>query len=64
MVFKKNLFIYILLSFIILALIIPTFSLAFDQDSVYVWSNLASSVSTSITPTEEEQESNSDSSNR
>lgn len=56
MIFKKNLLIYITLFFLILTLVIPTFSLAFDQDSIYVWSNF-SSVSTSITPTEEDNQS-------
>ena len=46
---RKNIFTF----FIILLLIIPTFSFAFDQDSIYVWSDF-SSISTSITPSEEE----------
>lgn len=54
----RKILIYIILSIIVLSLIIPTFSLAFNQDSVYVWSDFASSVSTSISPSEEEQQEN------
>lgn len=50
---RKPLLLYILISFIILLLIIPTFSFAFDKNSIYVWSDF-SSVSTSINPSEEE----------
>ena len=52
----KNTFIYILLSFVILSIVFPVFSLAFDTDNIYVWSNF-SSTSTSITPIEEQQNS-------
>lgn len=55
MIFKKNLLMYIILFFLILTLIISTFSLAFDENSIYVWSNF-SSISTSTTPTEEEKQ--------
>ena len=53
----KNLLINILLLFIFFSLFTPTISLCFDQDSIYVWSNI-SSVSTSISPSATEQEVN------
>ena len=51
---KNKLFSYILLLLIILSLLIPTYSLAFNEDSIYVWSNNASSIPTSISPSEKE----------
>ena len=61
--FKKNLFFYIIPLFIIIVLTFSSFSFAFafDEDSIYVWSNI-SSVSTSISPSDFEQEENTDSS--
>lgn len=50
----KNTFIYILLSFVILSIVFPVFSLAFDTDNIYVWSNF-SSKTTSVIPLGEEQ---------
>lgn len=55
MLFKKSkILIYILLSLLILSF--ATYSLAFDEDSIYVWSNNSSSVSTSISPSSYEQQ--------
>ena len=54
MIFKKNLLIYIIFFFLILTLVIPTFSLAFDTNNIYVWSNF-SSKTTSAIPLDEEQ---------
>ena len=55
MLFKKSkILIYILLSLLILSF--TTYSLAFDEDSIYVWSNNSSSVSTSISPSSYEQQ--------
>ena len=55
MFFKKSkLFIYILLLLIILSLLTPICCLSFSEDSIYVWSNTSSSVSTSISPSEKE----------
>lgn len=54
MFFKKSkTLIYIILLAILLSFIIPAYSLA--EDSVYVWSNNSSTVSTSIVPSEDEQ---------
>ena len=51
MVLKKSLFISVLLFFFISSF---TFcSLAFDQDSVYVWSNFDTEIFSSISPYEE-----------
>ena len=55
---KAKLFIYIILFFIIFSLIIPIYSFAIDEDSIYVWSNNTSSVSTSISPSNDEQNEN------
>ena len=57
MLLKKSL-IYITLSILIISLILTTYSLAFDEDSIYVWSNNSSSVSTSISPSLDEQQEN------
>ena len=51
---KLKLFIYIFLLLIILPLLIPICSFAFNDNSVYVWSNSTSSISTSIAPSSEE----------
>lgn len=53
---KTKLLIYIILSILLLAFILPTYSLAFDDDSIYVWSNNSSSISTSISPSSNEIE--------
>ncbi len=59
MFFKKSkLIIYTILFFIISSFIMPIYSFAFDEDDVYVWSNNSSSVSTSISPSNEEQSEN------
>ena len=44
----KKILIYILIFLFIISLIIPT--LCFAEDSIYVWSNNSSSISTSIVP--------------
>lgn len=55
MLFKKSL-IYITLSTLIISLILTTSSFAFTKDSIYVWSNNSSSISTSISPSSAEQQ--------
>lgn len=52
MLFSKKLkfLIYIILFVFTLSFILPICTYAVDKDSVYVWSNAASSVSTSNTP--------------
>ena len=52
---KSKILIYMLLSLFFLNLMLPFYSFAIDEDSIYVWSNNSSSVSTSTTPTEENQ---------
>lgn len=52
---KSKVLIYILLLLFTLNLILPIYSLAIDEDSIYVWSNSSSSVSTSSTPVDEAQ---------
>ena len=65
MILKKSKFlIYILLFLFVLNLIIPTYSFAIDEDSIYVWSNNSSSVSTANTSTEEIQNSNTENNSR
>lgn len=55
MFYKRfKLFIYIFLLLLILPLLIPICSFAFNDNSVYVWSNSTSSISTSIAPSSEE----------
>lgn len=53
---KTKLLIYIILFILLLAFILPTYSLAFDDDSIYVWSNNSSSISTSVSPSSNEIE--------
>ena len=55
---KNNLLIYMTLAFILLSFIIPTFSFAISDESVYVWSNNSNSISTSISPSLTEQNAN------
>lgn len=55
---KNNLLIYMTLAFILLSFIIPTFSFAISDESVYVWSNNSNSISTSISPSPTEQNAN------
>lgn len=55
---KTKILIYITLSLFMISFIFTTYSLAFDEDSIYVWSNNSSAVSTSISPSTTEQESN------
>lgn len=52
MLFSKKLkiLIYIILFVFTLSFMLPICTYAIDKDSVYVWSNTASSVSTSNTP--------------
>ena len=57
MFIKKNkTLVYITLFSLILSFIIPIYSFASDEDNIYVWSNNSSSVSTSISPSTNEQE--------
>ena len=58
---KLNYLIYILLISLVLNFIIPIYSLAIDEESIYVWSNNTSSISTSTT-TEETQSTTQDNS--
>lgn len=53
---KSKTLIYIILLAILLSFITPVHSLA--EDSVYVWSNNSSTVSTSIVPSETEKATN------
>lgn len=59
--FLKKSLIYIILSVLILYLVLTSSSFAFDEDSIYVWSNNFSSVSTSISPSSSEQQANNNS---
>jgi len=60
MVLKKlKTLIYIILFVFALNFILPVYSFAIDKNSIYVWSNNSSSVSTSNTTTEKTMESNS-----
>ena len=52
---KNNFLIYMTLAFILLSFIIPTFSFAISDESIYVWSNNSNSISTSISPSTSEQ---------
>jgi len=56
MIFKRKLLIYITLLSLIISIFISTLSFALDQSNIYVWSDLSSSVSTSILPSKEEQQ--------
>ena len=49
-----NYLIYIILFVITLSFILPLHAYAIDEDSVYVWSNNSSTLSTSNTPTEQD----------
>ena len=61
MLLKRKILIYSILLSIVFSLIFPTISLCTNQDSLYVWSSL---VSTSTTPSYEEQEESNENSNR
>lgn len=50
---KTKILIYILLFLFALNFTVPISSLGIDDDSIYVWSNNSSSLSTSTSPTEE-----------
>ena len=52
---KSKIFIYIILSLLVFNFIIPICSLAVDEDSIYVWSNNSSFVSTSNAASKEIQ---------
>lgn len=54
---KSKLYIYIIIS-IMFSFIISTYSFAFSDESIYVWSNNSDSISTSISPSTSEQDSN------
>ncbi len=58
----KNL-IYIILFIFIFNFLLPLYANAIDKDSIYVWSNDSSSVSTSTTPNVEDTEDNNNSDN-
>ena len=47
---KSKILIYMVLTLFILNFILPVLSFAIDEDSIYVWSNNSSSVSTSNNP--------------
>ena len=49
---------YIILFIIILSFILPIYSHAIDTDSIYVWSNNSSSISTSVTSSNEDKDEN------
>lgn len=53
---NSKILIYITLFVFALSLILPITVYAFDKDSIYVWSNNASSVSTSNSPDTENLE--------
>lgn len=55
---KNNILIYMTLTFILLSFIIPIYSFAISDESVYVWSNNSNSISTSISPSTTEQNAN------
>jgi len=61
---KSKILIYMILSLFILNFILPIYSFAIDNDSIYVWSNTSSSVSTSTVPTEEPENVNQDNSRK
>lgn len=63
MLFSKKLkiLIYITIFVFTLSFMLPICTYAIDKDSVYVWSNTASSVSTSNTPDTESSESSNES---
>ena len=46
---KLKILIYILMFTLVLNFILPVFSYALDKDSIYVWSNSTSSITTSNT---------------
>ena len=57
MLFKKeNFLIYIILFIFALSFILPVYSFAVDEDSIYVWSNNSSSLPTATTSTQEESQ--------
>lgn len=63
MLFSKKLkiLIYITIFVFTLSFMLPICTYAIDRDSIYVWSNTASSVSTSNTPDTESSESSNES---
>lgn len=58
---KLKILIYIILLIFTLSFMLPICTYAIDKDSVYVWSNTASSISTSNTPDTESSESSNES---
>ena len=50
---KEKLLIYIVLFISALSFILPVYSFAIDEDSIYVWSNSSSSLPTATTPVQE-----------
>ena len=61
---KSKILIYILLFLLILNFVIPICSFAIDEDSIYVWSNHSSTISTSSTSTEKIENSTSQNNSR
>ncbi len=60
MFFRKfKALIYIIILLFILSFLAPLISFAFDEDSIYVWSNNSSEITTSIFPSATEQKLNS-----
>lgn len=49
---KSKSLIYILIFLFVLSFIIPTYSFAINEESIYVWSNNSDSIPTSFTPQE------------
>ncbi len=50
--------IYIILFLFIINLLLPIYSFAFNDDSIYVWSDASSSISTSTVPSTDESNQN------
>lgn len=59
---KTKILIYIFLFLFALNFAVPLSSLGIDDNSIYVWSNNSSSISTSTIPTEENQTTTQDNS--
>lgn len=65
MFFKKiNIFIYILLLSLIINFMIPIYSFAITEDSIYVWSNNSDSISTSTSKNNEVETTTQDNSRK
>ena len=53
---KVKFLIYIILFVFTLTFILPVYSFAVDEDSIYVWSNNSASIPTATAPAEEESQ--------